>query len=501
MKGAKAALLAVILGFAALAPGHAAAESLTILLPTEFPALDPRDFTSGDQYMVMYHVFCRLYTYADDMTPLPDLVAEERLSPDQKTWTLRIKRGYTFHDGTAVNAEAVKHTIDRMRTRGGSAKVLHQVITEVRAEGDDTVVLTTSKPYPALRANLAHSHSGLVSPAADRGLGDRFGVKPVSCGPYKFKEWVRGNRIAITRNDAFPGPKALYDQIVFQFVSDVATRLFMIQRGEADMALRLGPIEAKQLDAAKAAVHRVNGRNIFYQLNYDKPPTNDRRVRLAINHAVDKQAIIERVLQGAGSPARSVLEAMVWGHAPIGTYAYDPDKARALLKEAGATNARVVLMSPDNRYLLDSQVSQAVAGYLKAVGLDVDLRVIGDWPGYIDAIKKREFNMYMLGWAGSTGDPDQVLQSLFHGRRAGQTWNLGGFKNTEIDGLIDEAGTTLDPGKRKAIYLEAQKRLFADAPWLFMYRVTSFTAYNSAKIKEFHTLDGPEFHFMFPLPR
>ncbi len=493
--------LIALLALAALTPGAAAGASLTVLLPSEFPALDPREWTSGDQYMVMYHVFCRLYTYADDMTPVPDLVAEEKISADQRTWTLRLKRGYTFHDGTPVNAEAVKHAIERMQSKGASAKVLMQPITEVKTAGEDTVVLTTAKPYPALRANLANSHAGLVSPAADQKLGDRFGVQPVSCGPYAFKEWTRGSRIVIARHDGYAGPRALYDQIVFRFVPDVSTRLFMIQRGEADLALRLGPAEVKQLEGSKVKVHPINGRNIFYQLNYTKAPTSDRRVRLAVNHAVDKQAIIEKVLLGAGSPARSVIEAMVWGHVPVGTYAYDPDRARKLIQEAGATGAKFVLMSPDNRYPFDSQVSQAVAGYLKAVGLDVELRVIGDWPGYIDAIKKREFNGYMLGWAGSTGDPDQVVQALFHSRRAGQTWNLGAHADKEADALIDAGGSTLDLAKRRTIYADLQKRLFEDAPWIFMYRSTTYSAYHPDRITEFHTLDGSEFHYLFPVPR
>lgn len=497
----KLLILIAFLTLATVGPGDAGAESLTVLLPSEFPALDPREWTSGDQYMVMYHVFCRLYTYADDMTPVPDLVAEEKISADQRTWTLRLKRGYTFHDGTPVTAEAVKYTIERMQTKGASAKVLMQPITEVRTQGEDTVVLTTAKPYPALRANLANSHAGLVSPTADQKLGDRFGVRPVSCGPYAFKEWSRGSRIVIARYDAYPGPRAQYDGIVFRFVPDVSTRLFMIQRGEADLALRLGPAEVKQLTGSKIKIHSINGRNIFYQLNYTKAPTSDRRVRLAVNYAVDKAAIIEKVLQGAGSPARSVIEAMVWGHVPVGTYAYDPDKARKLLQEAGALGAKFLLLSPDNRYPFDSQVSQAVAGYLKAVGVDVELRVIGDWPGYIDAIKKRDFNGYMLGWAGSTGDPDQVVQALFHSRRAGQTWNLGAYSDKETDALIDAGGGTLDPAKRKAIYVELQKRLFHDAPWIFLYRSKTYTAYNPDKVKELHTLDGPEFHHVFPLPQ
>jgi peptide/nickel transport system substrate-binding protein len=489
-------LLTLVLGVA----GASHAQSITVLLPSEFSNLDPVEILSGDQTMVMYHVYCRLYTFNDNMEPVPDLVAQETLSADQRTWTLRLKRGATFHDGTPVNAEAVRYTIERMRKRGGSQRVLFQAITDMRTEGDDTIVLTTGKPFPSLRNSLAHPNAGLVSEKADAQLGDRYAVQPVSCGPYVFKNWVRGARIMVARNPAYYGPRPTYEQIRFDFVPEVTTRLFMIQKGSADIALRLGPAEARRLEGSKARLLRIEGRNVFYQMNLGLPPTSDLRVRQAINHAVDKSAIVQKVLQGAGAPARSVLEAMIWGHEPIGTFAYDPERARALLKEAGAADARIVLMSPENRYLLDSQVSQAVAGYLKAVGLNVDLRVMGDWAGYIDAIKKKEFHLFMLGWGGSTGDPDQVLQSLFHSRRAGNLWNLGAYANKDVDALIDAGASTFDPVKRRKIYADAQKRLFEDAPWLFMYRVTSFTAV-SDRVKEIHTLQGPEFHYVFPIPR
>jgi ABC-type transport system substrate-binding protein len=279
----------------------------------------------------------------------------------------------------------------------------------------------------------------------------------------------------------------------------VGSLLFIRDRGTGDAALRLGPAEAKKLEGSKVKVLRIEGRNMFYELNMTLAPTTDVRVRQAINHAVDKTAIIQKVLQGAGSPSTSVLEKMLWGHKDTGTYAYNPERARQLLKEANAAHAKVVVLSPENRYLLDSQVSQAVAGYLKAVGLDVELKVVGDWPGYLDTAKKREFNLFMLGWGGSTGDPDQLLQSVFHSRRAGSLWNLQGYRNKAMDELIDAGASTFDPARRRAIYADIQKRLFDEAPWLFMYRATNFTGV-SERVKEIHTLSGPEFHYLFPIP-
>jgi ABC-type transport system substrate-binding protein len=498
MRWPKWGLAAVTAAFVGIAPLSAEASSLKILLPSEFATLDPVEILSGDQTMVMYHVYCRLFTFDDSMNPVPDLVSEEKLSDDKLTWTFKLKHGAKFHDGTPVDAEAVKYMIERMRSKGGSQRVLFQAISEIRTEGDDTLMLTTKKPFPSLRQSLAHPNAGILSPKADKELGDRYGVEPVSCGPYKFKEWTRGSRIVLTRNDGYYWPKPEFDELVFQFVPDVSTRLFMMLRKEADVALRLGPSEAKQLEAAKVKTVRINGRNMFYQLNQAQEPTGDKRVRLAINYAVDKNAIIQRVLQGAGGPSRTVLEAQTWGSVPIGTYEYDPAKAKQLLKEAGLEHPKLVLLSPDNRYLYDSQTSQAVAGYLKAAGFDVELKVIGDWAAYVDALKKGGYNLFLLGWGSSTGDPDQVLTSMFVSTRAGKAWNYMHFKDAEIDRLVAEAGSTFDEKQRRALYADIQKRLFDAAPWLFMYRASSFTAV-SDKVKTFHTLEGPEFHYVFAL--
>lgn len=480
---------------------QASAENLRILLPSEFSTLDPMEILSGDQTMVMYHIYCRLYTFDDSMTPVPELVAGEQVSEDGLSWTLKLREGATFHDGTPVTAEAVRYMITRMRDKGGSQQALFKAISEIDVVDDTTVVLKTSKPFPALRNSLAHPNAGLLSPDADKKLGDGYGVQPVSCGPYVFKEWQRGSHIKVEKYDKFYRNAGDVDEITFQFVPDVATRQFMMMRGEADVALRLGPAEAKQV-ATASGVRTIDllGRNIFYALNYAKAPTDDIRVRKAINYAVDKNTIIDRVLQGAGSPSRTVLEAMLWGSKAIGMYEYDPAKAKQLLDEANPASRKLVLLSPDNRYLLDSQVSQAVAGYLKEAGFDVELKVIGDWAGYLDAVKTLDFNLYMLGWGGSTGDPDQVLQSMFKSARAGKAWNYISYSNPDMDKLIDEAGTTLDDEKRRAMYADIQEQLFADAPWLFMYRGTNYTAV-SDKVKTIHTLEGPSFHYVFPLPQ
>ena len=147
----------------------------------------------------------------------------------------------------------------------------------LRRDGWEVTVLDPLGPA----GGASFGNAGLLSPKADKELGDRYGVRPVSCGPYKFKEWERGSRIVVDRNSAFYREPGEFEQIIFQFVPDVATRQFMMMRGEADVALRLGPAEARQVKAKGLEIISINGRNIFYSLNYAKAPTDDIRVRQA----------------------------------------------------------------------------------------------------------------------------------------------------------------------------------------------------------------------------
>jgi ABC-type transport system substrate-binding protein len=490
---------AMVLAWAPLASAPASAQAIKALLTSEFPSLDPAEVGGGEQPMVLYHIFCRLYSFNDKMEPTPDLVASESISDDKRTWTLKLRANAKFHDGTRVDAAAVKFNIERVLAQAGSARTLFAPITEVKAIAPDTVALVTSKPYPALRNNLASPNAGLLSPTAAKELGNRIGVQPVSCGPYSFVSWTRGSNILVKRYEGFYGPKPPYAQINFQFVPDVTTRLFMMQRKEGDFALRFGAQEATELRAAKVKVNEINGRSILYQFNYKQPPLDDIRVRQAINYAVDKAAIIKTVLFGAGAPSRSIIASDTFGGKPVGFYKYDPDKAKALLKEAGVANAKLKLFATQNLYYNDGLVAQAIAGYLRAVGFDVEVGLNGDWASYVERIGKRDFSLYQLSWGSSTGDPDRIVQALFHSKRAGQTWNFGAFADKDIDRLIEAGATTVDTPKRLAIYGELQEKLFADAPWLFMYRTTGYMALGD-KITTIHTLEGPEFPYFFDLP-
>jgi peptide/nickel transport system substrate-binding protein len=489
------ALVVLLAVLVPVGPARAGKQDLVVLLSREFGHLDPVDLQVSDQGILFHLLFSYLYRLNKDAVPTPDLVESERIEKDNVTWTLTLKKGRTFHDGTPVNAEAVKYTIERMidPERKAPQRVLFAPIKEVKVRGDLTVQLVTHHPFPALRYNLAHSNAVILGPTADRKLGKEFGRNPVGSGPYRFVEWVAGQRIVLQRYDGAPGPKPYWDTITFKPVPDTVTRELQVEKGEADVAVRVNPLDTPRLAASKAVRLLVaeGARNAFLQLNVSKAPTDNLKVRQALNYAVDKDAIIKVVLNGAGQPSRTVLEKPLLGSKAIGPYPFDPKRARQLLKEAGAEGAPIDIVVSQGNHVQDAATGEAVANYLKGVGLKVNLKVIGDQPAYIELMRKREHNAAFIAWSPGTFDPDQVLRRLLWGENAGKPWNFGGFKDDAVDALIERAARELNPETRKALYEEIQDRIYAQVPWIFLHRLNGVSLMR-ADVENLHVLPGVE---------
>jgi ABC-type transport system substrate-binding protein len=468
-------VLASVLTLATLGGGASAqTKILVVAIPSEPSHIDPSD-SMGVQHDLNYHVYRKLYRFTPDMIPEADLVASERVSPDQRTWTLELKRGVTFFDGTPVNAAAVKYSIDRMLDPGRKAPmaILFRPIKEARVTGEHTIELETTAPFASLKNNLAHPNAGIISPKADRELGARFGRVPVSAGPYMVEEWVSGDRITLTRFPAYQGTQPYYDKIVFRVVPAAETRLAMVERNEAQVAIRMPPTFMRVSGSnPDLQVIRLEGTRLFYfWYNLDKAPLNDIRVRRALNLAVDRSAIIKGVTLGTGSPARSVMEKIISYSCPVGELQYDPDQARRLLQDAGAAGTRLKILASEGNHPLDRQVAEAVTGYLRDVGVVPELQLMSDVAAYTEAMGKREAHMGFVGWGGSTADPDQYFKRQLWGRISGKPWNFAGYNNPKLDALIDQGARTFDGAERGKVYCEAQRVAWADWPWLILFRL------------------------------
>lgn len=474
-----AILLSALLGFA-----FAQEDTLRVLLSSQLTTLEPQDTTDTDSAAVRYQIYNGLLKMTEEGQAVPDLAESWEVSDDGTTYTFNLREGVLFHDGTPLDAQAVKASFDRLlaEERDTSASAYFKpIVQSVNVVDDATVEFVLNEPFAPFLNTLAHPAGHIVSPTAIETYGDELGQNPVGTGPYKLVDWVRGERLTLERfEDYFEGTPPLAG-IEYRIVPEAATRVALLETGEADVILRVTPDEAERLETTEGIELKrtPTARAIFMALNTTQPPFDDVRVRQAVNYAVDVQAIVD-ALFGEGTPLLdSPLAPNVFGYAPTFRYDYDPDRANELLEEAGlsASDITIDLWSPNGRYVQDATVAQAVAQGLEAFGFNVDLRLFGDFSEYIEAaFVEDRGDMMLLGWSPSTLEAEGGLYQVLHGDRANAFANNAGYDNPEFNRLIEEARALTTDEARLETYAQAQEIVMNDAPWLFLYAQPVITA-------------------------
>ncbi len=472
MKRLAMVIAALFLGLA-LAQGG----TLRVLLSSQLTSLEPQNTTDTDSAAVRYQLYNGLLRMTEEGRPVADLAESWEISDDGTAYTFTRRPGVTFHDGTALDAAAVKASFDRLLApeRDTSASAFFKPVVEnVEVVDDLRVRFTLNRPFSPFLNTLAHPAGHIVSPTAAATFGDELGQHPVGTGPFKFVEWVRGERLVLERfDDYFEGPPAV-DRIEYRIVPEAATRIALLETGEADIILRVTPDDAARLENEAGIVLRrtATARNMFFAINTTRPPFDDVRVRRALNYAVNVEAIVN-ALFGDGTPlADSPLAPNVFGYVPSYRYSYDPERAHALLEEAGVDPAEltIALWSPNGRYVQDASVAQAIAQQLEDFGFSVDLRLFGDFSEYINvAFVENRGDMMLLGWAPSTLEAEGGMFQILHGDRANNFANNSGYNNPVFNTLLERARSLTDTEDRLRTYGQAQAVVVSDAPWLFLY--------------------------------
>ena len=459
----------------------APADTLRYAFASEPPSLDPHATGSIWSFRSVL-AMCDTLTWQDGKgTVGPGLATQWTNSRDGRLWTFKLRPGVVFHDGTPLDAAAVKFNLDRIVELKNAG--LGQIAEYESAEVVDptTVRVKTKNPYAPFLAGLAHGFTGMVSPAAVRKLGAQFAVGPVGSGPYVFKEWVRQDRLALVRNGAYawsppglpPSGKAPVPNILIRFISEEATRVSALERDEADVIENVPAQEVGRLQkSGKYRISRVlqTGAPWHINLNVKKAPTDDLRVRQAIIHAVDQQAIVDTLFFGIGKPAYGPLTRATFGYDPAveTMYKHDPARAKRLLEEAGWKMGADGTREKDGKKLRVIFQVIAAGGYdstatmvqtqLQAVGIQVDLRLLERARMFSDA-NKGEHNLGLKFWL--TADPE-FLRLHFRSTNIGN-WNWSMYNEPSMDALLDEGASTLDLTKRAKIYSDIQRRIMREA--------------------------------------
>jgi len=405
-------------------------------------------------------------------------LAESWRLVNETTWQFKLRRNVKFHNGEPFDAAAVKFSIERMLNPQQAAPGRTSIATIDHVDVVDpyTVNVVTKSPFPLLPVRMSPGHCGTVGilpPKYVAQVGDaEFARKPVGTGPYRLVEWIKDERLVLDANKDYHRGAPAIERLVFRPVPELTTRVAALLAGQADLVSDIPPDQVTKIKSsgvARVEVSTLGGFVIMVKMtNYLMPgPWQDARVRKAINLAVDMDTIIKTVLEGYGQVLGVPLEKEAFGFNPnLKWYGYDPERAKALLREAGYANGfEMTLHAPNRRYMNDIEVMQAIASMLGKVGIKANVQV---WEQSIYTTKWRKRELlpaYMTAWGGAGIFDGDLLVNSLHSKSA-----LAIHKNEDLDRILEQAQGSSDPEKRKALYAKAQEMILEDAPIIKAYQ-------------------------------
>ena len=393
-------------------------------------------------------------------------IAESWKIEDPRTYLFKLRQDVRFHDVSPLTADDVKFTLDRIvdpNTKSQLASDFATVIASTQVVDRHTVRVHLKVPLVPFLNQMPFIF--VISKAAFEKVGEKeFGRKPVCAGPYRFTEWVPNERIVLDRFDGYYRGPVKVGRVVIRTIPAPATRVSALRTGEVDLIEGVPPdqMDVIERDAKLRVESAPSGRILFfYMQSLREGPFRDKRVRQALNHAIDWQAISKAVYGGHARPATSPILPHVFGYKRVVRYFYDPARARTLLAEAGLPNGfSTVMDSPSGRYFRDRELAQAVSGFLEQVGVKVELRTY-EWGQYLRLYRGAQVQLGLFGYLNIFRDFDDIALH-FEPDRRGFYWN-----DPRLTQLFRDGRATTDPNRRKAIYSRALDLIMEEAPWLF----------------------------------
>ena len=475
--------IGIALGITLTAAGGAAAQTLHVGLAEDPDVLDPTLARSFVGRIVFASLCDKLFDIDEKLAIVPQLATAYQWAADNKSLTLKLRPGVTFHDGEKFDAAAVKFNIERHKNLAGSNRRGELLpVTSVEVVDDLTARLVLSAPFAPLLSVLADRAGMMVSPKAAAANPTGFGSKPVCSGPFKFGERVAQDRIVVERFASYWNKSAIhFDKVIYQPIIDSTVRLANLRAGQLDFIERVASSDIAALKAEnRFAVARIT--ELGYQgitINIGKsemaqknPLGRDPRVREALELAIDRDGIVQVAVDGEGEVGNQ------WVSPTNQFYAKNNPipkrniaRAKALLKEAGVPNPSFTLMTPTTA---DGQkVAQVVQAMAKEAGFDIKIAST-EFATSLNLADKGQFDAYLLNWSGRA-DPDGNLFS-FYGCK--QPLNYPGFCKPAVDDLLTRSRSTLDVGQRMKLFEQIAAEIVKERPILYLYHRHWLWAYN-----------------------
>ena len=433
----------------------------------DLESLNPYWHNTTANYAVWRHFLEPLAEYDFVKRKYNGILAESWFA-SEKAWTFKLHRNVKFHNGAEMTSSDVIYSLKRSIDPKLSRQVnLTRIIQSIQAPDPHTVVITTTKPVVSLLDYLDNAY--ILSAAAAKESADEatFGKKPIGTGPFKFVEWVRGERVVAEKNSQYWRGAPKIDRIVWKAVAEDAARLALLESGQADLIANVPPHETARLKAnSNLRLEEVrSARIIFLLLDPAHKPLDNKLVRQAIHFAIDKDALVKYVLDGKAHRLDGILGPHGFGEDPsFKPYSYDPQKAKELLAAAGFANGfEIDFYTSTGRYTKDREIAQAIAGQLAKIGIRTRFHT-PEWGIFNDLHRSGKCPVCFRG-RGTVVDPDDFFNEYFE---SGVSKRLS-YSNPKFDRLLQQQRQIFDLEKREPILQAAIKILLDDAPIVPLY--------------------------------
>jgi peptide/nickel transport system substrate-binding protein len=481
------ALVALALvGLPALAP--AKEREVAIGLQAAITSMDPHYHNLSPNNSLMLHVFEPLIKRDENQKPVPGLAVSWR-AVDDLTWEFKLRRNVRFHDGSPFTAEDVVFTLKRVPNVPNSPSsfaTFTRPIVDVKVVDPLTVVFRTATPHVLLPSDLASVY--IVSKAnGEKATTEDYnsGKAAIGTGPYKFSEYVPNQRVVLRANYGYWGGEEPWDKITFKILTNPAARVAALLSGDVQLIETVPTADIAKLSADRnyRLTDKVSNRVIYIHLNQstdkgppfvtdksgrplDKNPFRDARVRKALSMGINRDAIADRIMEKKAVPAAQLLPDFFYGTSrKLKPAKFDPEGAKKLLAQAGYPNGfALTIHGPNNRYINDDKIAQAIAQFYSRIGIDAKVETMPS-NVYFTRATKLEFGYMLLGWGTESGEQGSSLRSLlatFDPAKGMGVTNRGRYSNPEFDKLLSTALVTMDDRRREALIQQAAEMAMND---------------------------------------
>ncbi len=491
--------VSAILGMSLLTGLPARAADLSIGLGADVTSLDPHYHNLTPNNNVAEHMFDTLVG-KDARSRLRPGLAESWRAIDDLTWEFKLRRGVKFHDGSDFTAQDVVFTLDRVPAVPNSPSsfaTYSKQITEKIVVDPYTIRFKTATPYPLMATDLSTIY--IVSARAAKGASaagastEDFnnGKAAIGTGPYKFVRYAKGDRIELVRHEGYWGAKPAWDKVTLRMISADPSRVAALLAGDV-RAIENVPTSdiARIAKSSELSLYRtISHRLMYLHLDSDrdrspfvtdkagkpleKNPLKDVRVRRAISKAINRQALVERVMEGAAVTTGQLMPEGLFGYtSALKPEAYDVEGAKKLLAEAGYPDGfGLTLHAPNNRYVNDEQIAQAIAQLLARAGIATRVDAMPS-SVYFTRASKLEFSLMLVGWGADTAEASSPLKALlatFNTQRGLGAANRGRYSNPKMDDLLAQALAVVDDTKRERLLQQATEIAVGDLGIIPLY--------------------------------